>query len=92
MQTYRKRPIVIEAVQLTWDNCEDVCEWIGGDNLADGTSTAEGCVEIVTLEGYHMGRRGDYIIKGIAGEFYPCKPDIFEATYEKCSLPNNSPA
>jgi hypothetical protein len=81
---YRKRPVVIEAMQLQ-ANTFDVCayEFIGEDNIGDGTSVAEGCIEIVTLEGNMMARNGDWIIKGVNGEFYPCKPDIFEKTYEK---------
>lgn len=79
---YRKKPVVIEAVQLLEETFADCCEFIGEDNLADGTSQDEICIVISTLEGEMTAREEDWIIKGIKGEFYPCKPDIFEATYE----------
>ena len=84
MKKYRKKPVVVEAVQFTDENSFYlIVEWIGEDNLADGTSPDEKLIEIVTLEGNHNARPGDWIIKGIKGEFYLCKPDIFEATYEE---------
>ncbi len=83
MKKYRKKPVVIEAVQLTWESFGMCCNFIGRENLADGTSPDEIVIEIITLEGNHVARIGDWIIKGIKGEFYPCKPDIFEATYEE---------
>ena len=58
MSKYRKRPVVVEAVQLTER------------------------AEIDTLEGVMVGQPGDWLITGVAGEQYPCKPDVFEATYE----------
>lgn len=78
MTKYRKKPVVIEAVQFInsadiHEFCKDkVREPVGHDYL-----------EIDTLEGIMKASIGDYIIKGVKGEFYPCKPDIFEATYEK---------
>ena len=77
MPMFRKKPVEIEARQYTrvgWE-AEEVAAWCGGDQNDDG-------VIIRTLEGDHLGEYGDWIIKGVAGEFYPCKPDIFEATYE----------
>lgn len=82
MAKYRKKPVVIEAIQLTDKSFDEIVSWVGEDNLADGTSPDEGVIEIVTLEGNHLARRNDYIIKGVKGEFYPCKPDIFDQTYE----------
>ncbi len=80
MAKYRKKPIVIEAQQ-----------WHTGDPPI-GPMRREGTFlggvasyEIPTLEGAHLVTDGDWIIKGIAGEFYPCKPDIFEQTYEPAS-------
>lgn len=78
---YRKRPVVIEAMQLTTGN---------GDAVADGfcAGTDAGYdprhqqVWIRTLEGIMRADVGDYVIRGIQGELYPCKPQIFEATYE----------
>lgn len=99
MPQFRKKPVVIEAVQLCWRNWNDVCsllgEIIGPHN--PGRSSPE-CshtcgeetngdlkwleITIPTLEGDHIAKHGDWIIKGVKGEFYPCKPDIFAATYE----------
>jgi hypothetical protein len=96
---YRKKPIIIEAMQFPDSGPEqgDVSRWIeanaGKLNLYDGqieshitTSTQAtwrwSCASIDTLEGSMIVNIGDWIIKGIKGEFYPCKPDIFEATYE----------
>lgn len=97
---FRKKPVVIEAFQMTkerrWDNSEwpnwlnrawnrepgENAVWIDPDApIADGRQSAD---ELVcgTLEGAHRITFGDYIIQGVKGEIYPCKPDIFEATYE----------
>jgi hypothetical protein len=93
---FRKKPVVIDAVQLSWGNWEEICDFVdkaafgGGVFLDDETfevlpedrySHTMGMI-IHTLEGDHLARQGDYIIKGVKGEFYPCKPDIFEQTYE----------
>ena len=88
---YRKRPVVIEAMRLTESSIYDVVAWAGlnperhvvsaGFNIATGMPV-DGFLIIPTLEGDHKATLGDYIIKGVAGEFYPCKPDIFEKTYE----------
>lgn len=84
---YRKKQIVIEAVQLSRRLPEAVLNFVGKENLADynlGEFAEDTCYfEIKTLEGVMLANEGDWIIKGIKGEFYPCKPDIFEATYEK---------
>lgn len=86
-QKYRKKPVVIEAMQWwasrgSWAAIEAV-RWIedsGGEYVID---PADGALYIVTLEGNMRVSDGDYIIRGVQGEFYPCKPDIFEATYEE---------
>lgn len=75
---YRKRPVTIEAIQLTPLNLEEIEEFVGGDLAIH----PEGGVVIATLEGAMRASIGDYIIKGVQGEFYPCKPDIFAKTYE----------
>lgn len=78
---FRKRPVVIEARQLPLDyNLEraqlvDVLSW-------SGAKITERGVIVPTLEGEHLASPGDWIIRGIAGEFYPCKPKIFAETYE----------
>lgn len=78
---YRKKPVVIEAVQWTGDNLVEVSQFIMAHGSYNGISKI---IKIETLEGTMMANIGDYIIKGIKGEFYPCKPDIFEQTYEEC--------
>ncbi|MGB0862453.1 MAG: hypothetical protein ACPGXZ_06015 [Saprospiraceae bacterium] len=88
---YRKKPIVIEAVELTKSNFKKVESFLGYDHQDLRTYMNE--VDFVnrknpdglfiqTLEGDMKAKVGDYIIKGVKGEFYPCKPDIFKATYE----------
>lgn len=81
VKQFRKRPVVIEAVQLTEDNGAEVWEWADSKPFygPDGTVTG---LSIYTLEGRMKADFGDWIIKGVQGEFYPCKPDIFELTYE----------
>lgn len=83
MAMYRKKPVVIEAVQ--WNGNKASLEAIGG--LAYGGNRyvlhMEDKLEIPTLEGVMTANIGDWIIKGVSGEVYPCKPDIFEMTYEK---------
>jgi len=77
---YRKRPVEIEACRLTPGNRESLAGWCSGRIVMAGSAWAG--IQIPTLEGDHLARPGDWIIKGVAGEFYPCKPEIFEATYE----------
>ena len=82
---YRKKPVVIEAERLTADNVRDVADWVHSHTYAaDGceVSTLPNAVLIQTLEGTMRADIGDYVIRGVQGEFYPCKPDIFDATYE----------
>ncbi len=79
---YKKKPVIIEAMQLNFDNRDSIIEF------------AKGCITLVwennylmgayvnTLEGRTYATYGDYIIKGVDGEFYPCKPSVFEKTYE----------
>ena len=91
MNKYRKKPVVIEAIQFETNNesdnknMNDICIWINqGTTIDDRYAWHNGTdIFIKTLEGIHTATCGDYIIKGIKGEFYPCKPDIFELTYEK---------
>ena len=90
---YRKKPVVIDALQLTRANAVKVYEWVHDCTAIktdmdlyrwdDYLSIIERKgMKIPTLEGEMTASIGDYIIKGIQGEFYPCEPDIFEATYE----------
>lgn len=111
MTKYRKRPVVVEAVQVDgttkqddemrkWSNGEVAGHWsnkqFARDNgghivvvkqMAPGFARVDGLIEynIKTLEGTMKAEYGDWIIKGVKGEFYPCKPDIFEMTYEAVS-------
>lgn len=82
-RAYRKKPVVIEAVQWTGENHAEMCEFI--DPEVFEIIPRVGLV-IHTLEGDHHASPGDYIIKGVNGEFYPCKPDIFAKTYESATL------
>jgi hypothetical protein len=87
MSRYRKRPIEIEARRLTSDvlAAADIARFCNGQianyREIDGCDYFDG-IDIVTLEGTMRADVGDWIIRGVKGEFYPCKPDIFEATYE----------
>ncbi len=80
MAKYRKKPIEIEAFKFRVDPVPD---WFMDKVSTDEVITFEFHCNIKTLEGLMRASHGDYIIKGVKGEFYPCKPDIFELTYEK---------
>lgn len=95
MTKYRKRPIVIEAFQMTLDRRLDNAEWPEWMHEAWSKDREEvgslfptvegskiGTLSIGTLEGIHLVSWGDWIIQGIQGELYPRKPDIFAETYE----------
>lgn len=84
---YRKKPVVIEAKQFNGlDDYLKIVEWMkaSGDThaLADEVYYSTPEMRLLTLEGTMSARPGDWIIRGVKGEFYPCKPDIFAATYE----------
>ena len=76
---FRKKPVVIDAVLWTGENLKEVSDFFGWRNFSYEPRTG---LQIHTLEGTMDASIGDYIIKGVKGEFYPCKPDIFAATYE----------
>ncbi len=94
---FRKKPVVIEAIQLTKgsEQIVKVYRFITGEQLPKSNTLSESMfsdyiekisregLKIKTLEGEMTADINDWVIKGIKGEFYPCKPDIFEATYEK---------
>lgn len=92
MPKYRKKPVVIEAQKFEGfaEDGSDATKNVWPDNFVaasrlwkrQGTSLI-----IPTLEGDHIASPGDYVIRGVKGEFYPCKPDIFEATYERVEEP-----
>lgn len=87
---YRKKPVVIEAMQFTYPPSATLMDWCPAmKNVRKPRHPgAVGEADIVTLEdgsdhrAKHVATEGDYIIKGVQGEFYPCKPDIFAATYD----------
>ena len=88
---YRKKPVIIEAVQFKNHNHEEVLQFCNGKaklSIEDsawqvGKGIPHDWFEIETLEGVMRADDGDFIIKGVNGEFYPCKPDIFKKTYER---------
>jgi hypothetical protein len=85
MGSYRKKSVVVEAVQFTGSNRREVLQFIYPSMSEDGLHGAEEMalpVVIGTLEGDMTVSPGDWIIRGVKGEVYPCKPDIFQATYE----------
>lgn len=80
MPKFRKKPVVIDAVQYTGANVPEIISFTEGQAIKNGGKSDY--MTIPTLEGDHTATTGDWIIKGVNGEFYPCKPDIFEKTYE----------
>lgn len=78
-QAYRKKPVVIEAMRYDGRNAMAILAWVQTPEISEDFG---GGIEIPTLEGTMRADVGDWIIRGIKGEFYPCKPDIFAATYE----------
>lgn len=84
MPKFRTKPVVIEAIQYDGSNAEDISAWAArpdGNALIEEFPIGHGLV-IKTMEGNMQAIHGDWIIRGVKGEFYPCKPDIFKATYE----------
>ena len=93
MAKFRKKPVVIEAIQWTnhAGNFSQILEWSGSKvtsaspliwEQTEKEPIGSFCLEVKTLEGVMLARLNDWIIKGVNGEFYPCKPDIFSKTYE----------
>ena len=77
---YKKKPTIIEAVQF--DGTDESVDWLLPQLISGEIGRATNKLYIKTLKGVMTANKGDYIIKGVNGEFYPCKPDIFEKTYE----------
>lgn len=80
---FRKKPVVIEAIQWLGTNADEVFDFCGGIGNPHMFWGHDKGLKLHTLEGPLSASAGDWIIKGVKGEFYPCKPDIFEATYER---------
>lgn len=91
---YTKKPVTIEAAKYTYPAPKELREWLGesyGGETKNRSPEAKGEMQVITLEdghdrfsiltAKHIATHGDYIIKGVKGEFYACKPDIFEMTY-----------
>jgi hypothetical protein len=74
---FRKKPVVIDAIHYTGDNLEAIAVFMNRV-----VSSGDGMLRIETLEGVHLASPGDWVIRGVKGEYYPCKPDIFAMTYE----------
>ncbi len=87
MPKFRKKPVVVEAMQIPPAGYEhreagkELEQWLKSGGCVFLIS-ADATVHIKTLEGWMEGKHPDWIIKGVQGEFYPCKPDIFKQTYE----------
>lgn len=83
-KTYRKKPVHVKAIRYTGNNGADIGLFVGAADRNEDNQFL-----IHTLEGKMAADPGDYIIRGVAGEFYPCKPDIFAATYEQVDQGGN---
>lgn len=85
---FQKKPVVIEAMQYTGNNHGEIMDWASGRaTMVHGPHT----FSVKTLEGVMTITPGDYVICGIKGEFYPCKPDIFTATYDPVKPDSDQP-
>ena len=86
MSKFRKRPVVIDAMRFDESNGAEAAKWCGGrfvqESKASDPSDVAYWLAIPTLEGVMRASLGDWIIRGVQGKFYPCKPDVFAATYE----------
>lgn len=85
---YQKKPVVIEAIQWTGGNTEEIIRFCNNGKdakLVNNDYVGDGLL-IFTLEGDMFARVGDYIIKGVNDEYYPCKPDIFKKTYDEVHI------
>lgn len=81
---FRKKPVIIDAVQWTGENGKEIHEFCPVARRANAIAhPSKTLLFIETLEGTMQAKPNDWIIKGVAGEFYSCKPDIFEKTYER---------
>lgn len=83
MVLYRKRPVEVQAVQWMGDNTQEIWDAFGTESVYGLTEKNPSWLVIDTLEGKMRASVGDWIIRGVAGELYPCKPEIFNQTYEE---------
>ena len=84
IKRFVKKPIPIQAIQYLTENVHQVSKFIG--DFPHKIIESDQLIVISTLEGDHLVRHGDYVIKGIYDEFYPCKPDIFEDSYTEINV------
>ena len=82
IKKYRKKPVIIEAVVWNGENKDEIIEFCGEENVEVSDVFFLTKLYILTLEGKMEAALGDYIIKGVNGEFYPCKASIFKKTYD----------
>ena len=88
---FKKKPVVIEAIQFTRKSFNDIVKWIDAERTTmvewdyDPKIDDDTYIVIKTLEGNVKVNLTDWVIRGVKGEFYPCKDDIFRMTYEECS-------
>lgn len=82
MPWFKKEPIAIQAIRYTGDNIEEIWDTFGEDDIF-GPVEGDPCAYIITLEGKMRCNVGDWIIRGVQGEVYPCRHDIFLQTYRK---------
>lgn len=87
MAYFRKKPVVIQAVQWDGSNVDEVLGFILAKGSARRDANDRQAIFIDTREGTMRADKGDWVIKGVKDEFYPCKPDIFEATYDRVDTP-----
>lgn len=85
VRRFRKKPVEVEAIQFTDKSKNEVFGWVTCQKTASFDMENKPVLVIKTLEGQMTAMMGDWVIKGIKGEFYPCKPDIFERSYDKIS-------
>jgi hypothetical protein len=88
VQKWKKKPVIIDALQWTGENKLEVLTFCGNNVIIEDGIFGEYICNIKTLEGIMFANENDYIIKSLNGEFYPCKPDIFAKTYELVPPPN----
>lgn len=83
IKSYTKKPITVDAFELTHENLETIWTWLGDSYLSHQQCAESGDLSLLvgTLEGAMTANKGDFIIKGVEGEFYPCKRSIFNKTY-----------
>lgn len=82
-ENWRKKPVEIQALRWTGSNQAEVADFMGASPAFGTDLEGAAWVEIETLEGVMRANKGDWIIRGVRGEFYPCRDDIFRATYER---------